>query len=312
MKFFVQIATILIVFGFSSSNAQDPNVFCNFVVMDEFPYPYACQMVGLWIYDDENLPIVLGGNHLPGRGNNDVGYVEIMNSTIPFIITQFFTTFPNLEAFAIVNGGLTRVQSRAFSNAFNLRFLTIILNPGLRTIHANAFDGAASLEFVNLSDNEIDNLHDDTFAGALQIEVIIMENNAITHLPPNIFRFLRLTELSISNNQIESLDGRLLESSSGLSFVDFSANRISSIGRTFFDTVINQNLFFLDFRQNLCIDHHWLGIGSISIDDVRQEMEYCFSGEPPVPDDVRNFILELRGSLVLRYENGTEVIRLEG
>lgn len=313
MKFVLQIAAVLIAFGLSSSNAQDPNVFCNFILLDQFPFPYTCQMIGLSIFDDENLPIVLGGNHLPGRGHNDVTYVEIMNSDVPFIITQFFTTFPNLEMFAVFSGGLTRIQSRAFSNAFNLRFVAIIFNQGLRTVHANAFDGAANIEFLDLSENGIDALHDDSFNGAPQIRTLFLDVNAIINLPPNVFRSLpALDELSVADNAIESLDGRLLENSPQMFDLNFSGNQINAVGRTFFDAFNSNILFSIDFRHNLCISNSWGGW--ISLDDVRRDMEQCFanSGETPVPDDVRNFILELRGLLVLRYENGTEVVRLKG
>lgn len=50
----------------------------------------------------------------------------------------------------------------------------------------------------------------------------------------------------------------------------------------------------------------------ILIEKIRRDMEQCFanSGGTPVLDDVRNFILEMRGSLVLRCENGTEAVCL--
>lgn len=180
---------------------------------------------------------------------------------------------------------------------------------------ANAFDGAPNIEVLDLSRNEIETLHDDSFTGVPEIYLLYLEDNAIVNLPPNIFRSLpEHLELVVMNNQIELLDGRLLENTSRMLGLSFGGNRINAVGRTFFDGFGSNTVLVIDFEQNICIDSFWFATGEVNLDDVRREMEQCFanSGEPPVPDDVRNFIFELRGSLVLRFENGTEVVRLNG
>lgn len=293
---------------FENFETQAQTISCNFHLVGN---TYTCEIVGASLVDDESLHVVIEGEHLPAMSDADVLEVVILHSNVPFIPTQIFTTFPNLELFTAHDSGLTRVESHAFSSAINVNLVVITENPELREIEANAFQGATNLDILILADNQIETLHEEAFAATPHLQSITLFNNSLSQLPLNVFRFMTtLTYLDLSFNQLERLDGRLFENVTQMFILDLAGNRVNAVGRSFFDAFSMDHLFLIDFTDNVCVDHYWILGGSINIDNVRRDMEQCFLNfETPDPE-VRTFILELRGSLILRDVNGTEIIRL--
>lgn len=271
----------------ASANAQVVNIQCTFQNIGGL---YTCSMFGITLNDNENADIVIGGLHFPDRGDADVERVQISFSSIPFIITQFFTTFPNLADIQISGAGLQRIQSNAFANARNLRTVSITLNNQFRTVNANAFNGASDIRSIDLSSNAIDSIHETAFTGATTLEVLF-----------------------IQNNQLETIEGRLLANNTRVTQLNINSNQVNAIGRTFLDSLTGLQLF--GANDNVCVNQSWVIGGTTTIETVRQGLTTCFnnSAEPPPPgpdDEVRRFILELRGPLTIRNEDGSEIITI--
>lgn len=269
-----QVAVLILLLGASipAIRAQVVNINCFFFSFNNI---YECNLFAVSVPDDEAAIIVIGGLHQAGRNNLDVEKVFIDTSDTPFIITQLFTTFPNTAEMTIWSSRLTRIQSNAFENAHNLRFVRFMGNP-LATIHANAFTRASNLRDLDFFDNSIEFIHESAFHGLALLESLYIEQSRISELPPNVFQSLvSLRSLSLSGNSISSIDGRLLANSPQLYSLRIDRNQINAIERTFLDPL--PNLVFFNMQTNLCASNMWTIDGStVSFDTLRLSLATCF------------------------------------
>lgn len=271
MKSAVELLTIFAMFSVLS--AQTLIINCQFAMIQG---RYTCVLHGISVPDDENINIVIGGEHLLGRTNADQLVIDISSSTTPFIITQLFTTFPNIVHFICSNSGLTRIQSSAFANARELRIVTIKHNPTLRTINANAFAGAINLEMIDIFSNQVDTIDEAAFNGLPSLRDLYLEFNRLQQIHINVFKSLTSLEvLSLSDNQLQIIDGRLLEHNLRMWIVNIAGNRINAIARNFFDNM--PLLSRLSAGHNICVDQSWNIGGATTIDTVRQGLATCFN-----------------------------------
>jgi Leucine-rich repeat (LRR) protein len=305
MKFLNKPFFILFLCAATKVKAQTTNISCNFADINGF---YSCQLSGVKISDNENQNIVIGGEHVFERNNALVNRVEIIDSNIPFVMTQLFTTFPNIIVLQIMNAGLTRLQPRAFWEAANLRFMGI-RNNHIQRINANAFEGAWNLQTIDIVLCQVKSIDEAAFNGLPGITTLSLSENEIEELPSNVFSLLPiLSSLFLTSNKLQTLDGRLLMNNLAMRFIDLENNRINAIQRNFFDN-LNQINFF-NILRNQCASNFWLvNGGTVTIDSIREGLSVCFNnfGETPEPE-LRRFILEVRGSFSLKFENGTEIV----
>lgn len=305
MKVLLAIA-FLALGGLTTVKAQTVNLNCQFANLNGM---YTCLLFRATVVDNENANIILGGVHQTDRANQHVQQVLILDSNVPFIITQLFTTFPSLRNLQVMSA-LTRIQSNAFANANNLWNVEILDNPTLQTIHANAFSGAHNIRELDLHRNGIETIHATAFAGLNVMQTLWLDNNHIRQLPWNVFiSTTALQRVNLDNNQLESLDGRLFGNNTQIARLDFVSNRINAIQRTFLDRLPALNV--LNMQGNLCADTLWTVAGATTIETIRQGLQTCFNNFVDAPDDeFKNFIMQLRGSMIVRYENGTEIVRI--
>lgn len=307
MKF--SLKTIFALICLSAIKAQTVNINCNFIDINGF---YSCQLSGVAVGDNENQNIVIDGQHLSDRNNALVNRAEISDSNIPFILTQLFTTFPNLAVLQISNGGLTRFQPRAFWDAANLRFMGI-RNNQIRTINANAFEGAWNLQTVDIVSCRVASIDEKAFYDLPGLTTLSLSENELQQLPVNLFSSLpTLSSLFLTSNKLESIDGRLLSNNLAMRFIDLENNQINAIGRNFFANLTQINFF--NILRNRCASNFWVvNGGTVTIETIREGLSVCFDNfvETPEPEgELRRFILEVRGPFSLRFENGTEIIRV--
>lgn len=278
---------------------------CNFL---ETNGDYTCSLHGVTVADNQNANFIIGGSHMSGRNNNDVRRIRVASSSIPFIITQLFVIFPNVQSLVISSSGLLRVQSNAFANARNLNAITISDNVGLQEIQANAFNGAQSLSMLEIFRTGLNRIHESAFNEATNLRFLHLDNNYLRELPVNVFRPLaRLDRLFLSVNKLQSLDGRLFEANNVLTYIDLEYNAIDRIGRNLLDGLTRLQTF--NVMHNRCVNNFWRIGGATNIQTVLTGLSACFNNDN-ISNVVRRFVLELRGSLILRNENGTEVGRI--
>lgn len=318
ISFFVFLCSIALIAG------QQTHLNCVFVNQVTI---YTCNIAGASIIDNPNAVITIGGFHTGGRNNEMVNRVQITASNIPFIVTQLFDTFPNLRDLSIINGGLLRIQSRAFLPATSLRTVTITGNLNLRTIESDAFFGHASLEQIEITVSQIDNIHSTAFVSLPNLRQLTLDNNRITEVHSDAFATLpSLQTVSFSNNQLSTLPGRLFAHNPSITRIDFPNNQINAIGRSFLDNLNSLHVF--GFMGNRCASNFWVIGSTTNIETIRSGLAVCFNNSVEIPDEsttmipqtstivppaeieVRRFVLELRGSLVIRDENGVIVGQL--
>lgn len=171
----VCIFVVVAIAAFSSAQAEVFNIPCEFQVMSGTDW-YACVINDVTVPDDENLEIVFVGEHLPGPGLDDsrVEWVDIRRSNIPFIMSELFTTFPNLE---ILNHptNLLRIHPNAFANASNLDQFSTQSNTKLQSIPANAFAGARNLRFLMIRFGGVQTIDENAFNGLENLNNLILE-----------------------------------------------------------------------------------------------------------------------------------------
>lgn len=296
--------TILALCGLTIK-AQVENIQCTFLTIDSM---YTCQIFGISVADNENANINIGGVHQPGNTNDHVNRVSILFSGVPFIITQLFTTFPFLRNLQVMSG-LTRIQSNAFANAINLWNVEIMENPALQTIHANAFSGAPNIRVLDMHRNGIETIHATAFAGLNSLQSVFMEGNQIRQLPWNLFlSTFSLQTIVLDDNQLGTIDGRLFSNNTRVVRIDMARNQIDAVQRTFLDRMPALNT--LNMQGNVCANSIWTVGGETTIETIRQELQTCFNNFDDVVGEERNFVMKLRGTMTIRYENGTEIITI--
>lgn len=307
IKYFVK-TFLVIIFGSLFVSGQEITVTCEFGFTQQIFY--TCSLPGLIIADDLNQNIIFDvSGHVEGRNNSDVTRATVYGGSVPFIITQFFKTFPNLRLMAISPSGLLRIQSYAFSNANNLEQFASYRNP-LAIIEADAFAGAPRLNSLDLYDNAIASIDNTAFNELGSLQYLNIGGNNLSTLNNELFKpLVNLTHFSVALNQIAVLSRNLFANNQLLQHADFFNNRINAIGGSLLDGLNSLTMF--DMRGNLCANSFWIIDEETTIQTILEGLETCFANyvEPP-QEDVRKFILELRGSLVIRDENGTEIVRL--
>lgn len=310
MVFFkAKMSIVLALIGLITlTKAQNSQVNCSFSLSDGI---YTCSVFAVTIADDEHANIIIGGDHLSGYTDAHVQTVGIFVSNIPFVVTEFFTRFPNVNRFLASFSGLLRIQSNAFDSATNLVSVEINNNDRFETIHANAFSGALNLANLTLRSNQLETIDENSFTGLSSLGQLFLELNRIRQLPAGVFRPLTSIEVLIfSDNLLESLHGSLLMNNPQLRHLDCQRNQVNSIGRDFLDGV--PRLELINTLGNLCVDDVFAISEITTINHVRLAFETCFRNFENDPDNqVRTYILELHGGpVIISHVNGTIIARL--
>lgn len=288
------------------TSSQNVNLNCFFSDVNGV---YRCLLRVINISDDESQNIIIGGNHIFGRSNANVSRVDVIDSTTPFIISQLFTTFVNLEILIITASGLQRIQANAFTNAHNLRTLSMGGNP-LMTLSHGMFDGLTNLHVLSVFDSDLETVDERTFDPLAAIEILFLSGNKIKSLPPNVFRPLReLYFLSLDGNYLESLHGDTFVNHPNLQQINLQNNSINALGANFLNNLNRLN--WLNMENNRCVNGSWSVGVAITMEDMLRILQPCFDNFVDIPNgEVKTFTFELLGTLVIRDKNGNELMRL--
>jgi Leucine rich repeat len=290
------ILSTLLTFAIS----QNVNLSCLFAEMSGV---YRCLLRNVNVADDENQNIIIGGNHMFGRTNEEVTQVDLSTSTTPFIITQFFTTFVNLETLIISSSGLTRIQANAFESAQNLVTLAIGGNP-LQSLNAEAFLGLNKLTSLSVYDSELANVNERAFEGLELVDILFLSGNKIQSLPHAVFQpFVNLFYVSLSNNSLESLHGETFSNNRVVQQIELADNRINSLGNNILDNL--NNLRYLNMEGNVCVNEAW---SLTPKEQLLQILKPCFDNF--IDSELKIFTFELHGTLIIRDGKGNEILKL--
>lgn len=238
--------------------------------------------------------------------------VFITNSQISFVIRTIFTTFVNLREYHFTNSNVpTRIQPNAFQFASSLHQITFSFTL-LHTINPNAFQGANNLLRLELNNNQITALPAGALNGLSSLTHADFSANAITTIHDQFTRPVsQLQTLIINSNQIQRLPNTLLITNPNLIVLSATNNQIYQIGRSFLDNL--RALTTLNLSANTCISQNWSNIGGVggpTKDGIRASLTTCFNNYVSGPVEMRDFGLQLRGSMILYDEEGNLIGRL--
>jgi hypothetical protein len=271
MKFATLFLTLFLI---SSIKAQSVvNLRCLFWMS---VFRYECRLIDAIVPNDQNVNVVFSGSHDTGRSNDDVSGMMVMYGDIPFILPQFFTTFPNLAFFEADHVELLRIQAGGFRNAGHLTDL-FIRDTLLSTIEPNAFVGASKLTRIVLIDNvELKQIDENIFNGLTVLRTLDLSRNGISSININAFRPLTsLVTLILTSNSLTSLNGRLLSNNGRIATLNINNNQIKSIGRDFLNGKPNLSIF--SALNNVCISRSFMIEGAETIDSVHAALSVCYA-----------------------------------
>ncbi|XP_015432125.1 PREDICTED: lutropin-choriogonadotropic hormone receptor [Dufourea novaeangliae] len=119
------------------------------------------------------------------------------------------------------------------TTAVNLTKLDLT-NNNITDIPVRAFHRISSLEVLLLRRNRLHMIADDAFTNLTSLRVLELDDNYLTKIPTAIVKLSGLEDLSLSNNRIETLDGRVFQRVTNLLSLDLRGNPIRQIhGDTF-------------------------------------------------------------------------------
>ncbi|KAG5678396.1 hypothetical protein PVAND_008073 [Polypedilum vanderplanki] len=258
----------------TSSFISAVSITCVFIVIGS---NYDCIIISIFIPDNEDQYFLIGGIHQPQKTNIDVNRVLIFDSSIPFVIREFFTTFPNLQSYQFSQSSFpTRIQNNAFQGAANIISITFSGNNGL-TLFPNSFIGATSLLHIQLNNNLLTDLPQNLLTGLNDLQSFSIQNNQIAMINENYFTDQQyLISIQLDNNLLTRIPNNLLANKNDLYFFTARNNRINAIGNQFLNDL--HSLSILVLAGNECIDRNWEDIGSgTSIQEVNSALQLCFA-----------------------------------
>jgi hypothetical protein len=272
MKYFLTL--FFFILASSVAKAQTINVDCRF--SSRLYQVYQCLLMDIAVPDSDDANITIGGQHEANKSNVDVNEVVIQGFNVPFILTQAFSTFPNLQFFYLQVSGLTRIQPNAFVNGGGLILLDISFEKNITHLPANGFVGLSRLQRLELNNNPLQTIDENAFIGLDKLTDLVLNHNFLRVLPTNVFKPLHLmVEVYVSWNQLESLDGQLFANNPLLEVAMFYSNQINSVGRNFL--IYIRYLQKLEMRENRCVNKNWIiNNNPTRIENVREDLEVCF------------------------------------
>lgn len=228
---------------------------------------YSCFVDEITVTRNETQ-IIITGNHLQNKTDLDVQVVDM--HSLPSIVTEFFTTFPNLRVFIVSD--IFTIQQGAFKNAQNLTLMNIQNSP-LPVIPAYAFDGASNLGTLNFLQCETTTIDENALFGLTKLKSIMLSAN-LQILPEMVFSSLNnLETVYLLQNSIETIHPALFDNNLNLWNAYFTGNKINAVAKSFVDDLYNRNIEQFTFTGNSCGNSS----GHISyIDRVHTALSQCY------------------------------------
>ena len=170
------------------------------------------------------------GNHVFLYSNDHVNDVSITNQTTYFIANGIGKLFENLKQLEIMSSQLKFVNRRNFRGMKKLLDLRLDHND-IKIISAETFSDLTNLEWLSLTDNKLKVL-----------------SEGLT------MKMLNLLWFTANENEIEIFEGKHFERNTKLELISIRANKIRKIN---FEIKKFNQIAFLDFRDNFCINDYF-------------------------------------------------------
>lgn len=258
----------IVTFVLAGLQAHGAKIDCNFTMaMFENEQMYSCFVNEITVTRNDTQMIITG-NHLQNKTDLDVQVVDM--HSLPSIVTEFFSTFPNLRIFVVSD--LFYIQQGAFKNAQHLKRVTIMNSP-LRVIPAYAFEGAPNILTLNFIQCETTTIDENALFGMADLEFISLFAN-LQNLPENVFSSLNnLKSVFLVENSFETIHPALFDNNLKLFTAYFSGNKINAVAKSFVEKLYNRGVNQFTFTGNNCGNSEY---NLFYIDRIHSALNQCY------------------------------------
>lgn len=259
---------------------------------------YACLLENIEALNPSQN-IIISGNHLTGRSNDDVEVVVVHDSNTPFMIQQIFSTFPNIIELEYGNCGL---QSINISMTVQLLYLDLYLN-NITRIANGSFLRQGSLYVANLDYNNIQIIDEDAFEEIVSLTTMSLNGNRLQVLHPRTFHAIPdVKVINLKDNNLTSIGESLFSRNTLLRTLHLDSNDINEISPRFADN-LRENLDFIDLTGNVCANEVFRFQNPQDWDSALFGLRTCFRNFEGTPEPSR-LTMEFTGPLLIYDESG--------
>lgn len=267
---------------------------------------YTCKLNSIELLNTTRR-VVIHGDHLDGKTDDDVEVVHVLNSNTPFMIPQIFTTFPNVQDLGWVYSNLESIN---IPDTVQLKKLTLTGN-NITRINRGNLNNQLELFYLSLIDNQIEEIDKNAFVGLEKLRTVNLMYNRLSEIANETFHpLVGLNYIDFEHNLLTRIDEDLFSQNRNLSSIYLEFNRINKISPRFLSGIVD-NLRFINLEGNDCINRAFDVKDEIGEIVMNNALHACFNnfygGEV---SETRRITLEFQGTLSLFDEFGNIIARV--
>lgn len=191
---------------------------------------------------------VLSLNHVEGKTDNDVIFLNLDNSTFKALPTNVFQNFHQLKHLKMWNVSLKKIQETSFTSCPNLTVLGLRFNE-LTKLPNGAFKDLNQLIGLGLNNNPITEIETDAFIGLVKLQYLYLHSNKVTEISDKTFEpLIGLKMLHLNQTLIRTIHEDAFKSTTRLWFLNLEEGLLTSIGALIFEPL--KNLRYLLLNNN--------------------------------------------------------------
>lgn len=282
---------------------QNVTINCQFLVSvyDQ----YACALFGIEVLDPSQ-GVIIGGQHIGNRTNDDVEFVWIFTSNTPFMIPEIFTTFPNIIELDI---DFSNLQSIKIPDTVRLMWLDLFGN-NIARIESDSIRNQTELLECFLSYNNIQEIDEGAFEGLSELIYLELFINDIEYIEPRTFHPLtNMMVLDLEGNWLSSV-GDLFSENRKLQTLYLEYNEIEEIHPRF-NANLRDSLRLGSFYGNECVDSGFSLVNEVDWAVMNSALSTCFRNfNGTSSTEEKNLAMELEGSLRIYDGFGNLIARV--
>lgn len=267
---------------------------------------YTCRLINIEVLDP-NQAVIVSGDHLLGKTDNDVEAVQVLLSKTPFMMQDIFTTFPNTIDLSWV---FSNLQSINIPDIIKLEKLTLTGN-NISRIDNGMLNKQRELYYLSLIENQIDEIDKDAFVGLDKLRTLSLLKNFLIEIAPETFYPLTsLVYVDLEKNLLTRIDSDLFSKNRNLATIYLEFNHIREISPRILSNTLD-NLRSINLKGNICVNRAFNledEMGRIIFNNV---LHTCFKHfEGLEVSGKREINMEFQGPLAIFDEYGNIIARV--
>lgn len=284
-------------------STQDINLQCNFWVNGRGEY--GCTLIDIEVIDP-SANVIITGSHIGERTNDDVNFIRLYNSNTPFIINEFFSTFPNLFELEIEN---SRLETLRIPGNAKLERLILFRN-NISRIDGESLRNQTNLQYLRANNNGIQEIDEDAFLDLSSLWFMMMVNNYIREIAPKTLHPLtNAIYFDFEGNELSTLGDHIFANNLLLTTLYLERNFIRTISPSFTSDLRRSEMAYITLRQNSCISRDFSVHDEFDWMVLNIALQSCFTNFDDSNEN-RRLTIGFVGNLTLFDQFGNVIARL--